>query len=74
MCPKELFALMVRVVGMIGVIYVIRRIAKLGVDTPPLLIIRVVSALIGLYMVRGAPLLVKFAYPEKAGEAAGKAS
>jgi nitrate/nitrite transporter NarK len=62
---KETFALIVRVIGLLGVIYLVRRIVKVGIDDLVLLIIRVVCALIGLYFVRGAPLLVKFAYPEK---------
>jgi len=78
MNPKELFALIVRGIGLLGVIYLIRHIIKItadvGVDDWLLLIVRLVSVFVGLYMVRGAPLLVKFAYPEKAGEAAGKAS
>jgi len=73
MNPKEQFALVVRIIGLLGVIYLIRHIVKIGVDTPPLLIVRLVSTVIGLYMVRGAPLLVKFAYPDKAGDAASKA-
>lgn len=74
MNPKEQFALIVRVIGLLGVIYVIRRIVKTECDNTALLIVRVVSGLIGLYLVRGAPLLVKFAYPEKAGADAGKTS
>jgi hypothetical protein len=72
MSPKELFALIVRVIGLLGAIYLIRHIVKIGVDTPTLLVVRLASALVGLYMVRGAPLLVKFAYPEKAGEGTAK--
>ena len=73
MSSKEQFGLIVRVVGMLALIYIVRRVVKICA-LEPLQIVRLVSALIALYMIRGAPLLVRFAYPEKAGEGASKAS
>ena len=71
MNPKEQFALIVRVIGVLAVIYVVRRVVQVW-SLEPLQIARAVSALIALYMIRGAPLLLKFAYPENTGVVAGK--
>lgn len=64
MKPKEAFGLIVRVFGLIGLAYCIRHLVKNPADCVVLLVARVVFALIALYMIRGASLLVKFAYPE----------
>ena len=69
MNAKELFGLIVRVIGLLAIIYVGRRIIKIGA-WEPLHVVRIVSALVGVYMLRGAPLLLKFAYPEKTAEVA----
>ena len=73
MSSKEQFALIVRIIGTLAIIYIVRRVVK-TCTLEPLQIVRLLSALIALYMIRGAPLLVRFAYPEKAGEGASKAS
>ena len=64
MKAKELFGLIVRVFGLIGLAYCIRHLVKNPSDGTVLLVARVVFALIALYMIRGASLLLKFAYPE----------
>ena len=38
------------------------------------MVVRVVCAVFGLYLIRGAPLLVKFAYPESTAEPPEKTS
>jgi len=68
MNSKELFALFLRIVGVLGIIFIIRH--ALGsfptcTASVHLLIKWVIGALVGLYLIRGAPLLVKFAYPAK---------
>jgi hypothetical protein len=73
MNSKELFALFLRIVGTLGLIIIVRHALQLGPpSTAPtyLLIKRVIGALVALYFMRGAPLLVKFAYPEKPGTSA----
>jgi hypothetical protein len=74
MNSKELFALFLRAVGVLGIIFIVRH-ASLGLvptlTAPAYLLIKwVVGALVGLYLIRGAPLLVKFAFPGKPGSPA----
>ncbi|HEX7577002.1 MAG TPA: hypothetical protein VF430_03085 [Verrucomicrobiae bacterium] len=68
MNSKESFALFLRIVGVLGIIFIVRH-ALWSVPTlaaPPSLLIKwVIGALVGLYLIRGAPLLVKFAFPGK---------
>ena len=67
MNSKELFTLFLRAVGILGVIFIVRHALEQVPDgvTPPVFVIVkwVVGVLVGIYLVRGAPLLVKFAYP-----------
>ena len=68
MNSKELFTLFLRVVGILGMIFIVRHaLESFPTLTPsvPLIIKWVVGLLVGLYLIRGAPLLVKFAYPGK---------
>ena len=68
MNSKELFGLFLRVVGILGTIFIVRHaLAFFPTCTAsiPLIIKWVVGLLVGLYLIRGAPLLVKFAYPAK---------
>jgi predicted membrane protein len=69
MNSKELFTLFLRIVGMLGVIHIVRNALLFGPTFTASLvyfIIKwVIGVLVGLYLIRGAPLLVKFAYPEK---------
>jgi len=68
MNSKELFGLFLRIVGIVGGVVVVRHamesVPSSGV-TVYLIIKWVIGALVGLYLIRGAPLLVKFAYPAK---------
>jgi hypothetical protein len=64
MKAKEQFALALRIIGVLGIIYLLRTFIRSPEPQVVYLVIRVMCALIGLYLIRGAPLLVKFAYPE----------
>ena len=74
MKAKEQFALALRVIGVLGIIYVLRTFVRNPLPEVVFLVVRVVCALIGVYLIRGAPLLVKFAYPESTPEPPEKAS
>jgi hypothetical protein len=74
MKPREQFALALRVIGLLGIAYVLRTVVRNPVPPTSLLIVRVVSVLIGAYFIRGASLLVKFAYPESLPAAVDKTS
>jgi hypothetical protein len=68
MNSKELFGLFLRIVGVLGIIFIVRHALHSipACTVSAYLIIKwVLGALVGLYLVRGAPLLVKFAYPAK---------
>lgn len=65
---KELFGLFLRIVGILGGIIIVRHTLELapsGGVTVYLIIKWVIGVLVGLYLIRGAPLLVRFAYPAK---------
>ena len=68
MNSKELFGLFLRIVGVLGIIFIVRH-ALQSVPTCTasvyLIIKWVIGVLVGLYLIRGAPLLVRFAYPAK---------
>jgi len=64
MKAKEQFALVLRVIGVLGIIYVLRTFVRTPLPEVAVIVVRVVCALIGVYLIRGAPQLVKFAYPE----------
>ena len=70
MKPREQFALALRIIGIIGVAYIVRAFVRN--PSPPILtlVVRVLSVLIGAYFIRGASLLVKFAYPASSPEPA----
>jgi hypothetical protein len=70
MKSKELFALALRIVGVLGLIYLVRGTSHLAVFSAEIVILRLVYIAGGLYLVRGAPLLVTFAYPESIAEKA----
>jgi hypothetical protein len=70
MNSKESFALFLRIVGVLGIIIIVRHaLGSVFTETAPtyVLIKWVIGALVGLYLIRGAPLLVKFAFPGKPG-------
>lgn len=65
---KEIFALFIRTIGVVGVIYVINHILNAITAGQVLalpLIKQIAYLLVGLYFVGGAPYLLKFAYPEE---------
>jgi hypothetical protein len=69
MNSKESFALFLRIVGVLGIIFIVRHaLGSLPTETVPVYVIVkwVVGVLVGLYLIRGAPLVMKFAFPEKA--------
>jgi hypothetical protein len=69
MNSKELFALFLRIVGVLGVIFIVRHAlasAPAYSLLPMYLHIKwLVGALVGLYLIQGAPWLMNFAYPKK---------
>ncbi len=73
MNSKELFALFLRIVGVLGIMLIVRHALE-SVPTCTIsayLIIKwVIGALVGLYLMRGAPLVMRFAYPDKPGSPA----
>jgi len=74
MKPKEQFALVLRIIGVLGIAYVVRAFARNSCPPAFILVLRVVSVLAGAYFIRGAPLLLKFAYPESTPEPPDKPS
>jgi hypothetical protein len=74
MNSKELFGLFLRAVGVLGIIFIVRHALQYGpsfTTCPVFLIIKwVIGALVGLYLIRVASGLVKFAFPEKPGSPA----
>ena len=68
MKPREQFALALRIIGILGIAYVVRALVRNPSPTTSLVIAEVVSVLVGAYFIRGAPPLVKFAYPEPTAE------
>jgi hypothetical protein len=69
MNSKELFGLFLRIVGVLGGVFIFRHALQGGpsfAEYSVYLVIKwVIGVLVGLYLIRGAPLLVKFAYPAK---------
>ena len=74
MNKKEQFALALRIIGVLGIIYIARAFTRLP-DPGGLYwwISRLVCLAIGVYFVRGACLVVNFAYPQSAPEQPDKA-
>ena len=60
------FALAVRIVGLIGLLYLVGSgIIFVGFGVPWFFVIRAITcALVCIWLVRGAPQLVRFAYPD----------
>jgi hypothetical protein len=72
MKTTEQFALALRIIGVLGIAYVIRAVVRNPVPATYVLVVRVLSVLIGAYFIRGGCLLVKFAYPEATPEPPNK--
>jgi hypothetical protein len=71
MSSKEMFALFLRIVGMLGILIIVRHILEQGpsLPVPAFLIVKwVIGVLIALYFLKGAPLIVNFAYSDKSGK------
>lgn len=74
---KETFALIIRVIAVLGLGYVARNLVNdvlLGHVQPLAVGVgkRLVFLLLGLYFLRGAPHVLRFAYPEEAKSAAAQ--
>jgi hypothetical protein len=67
MKSSDLFALAVRIVGLVSLLYMIGSALMLfGASIPLFLVVKeVVWLLVSIYLLRGAPHLVRFAYPER---------
>ena len=72
MKPREQFALALRIIGVLGIAYLVRAFVRNPSPPTLTLIVRVVSVLIGAYFIRGGSLLVKLAYPDTTPEAPEK--
>lgn len=68
MKAKEQFALALRIIGVLGMMYILRSFFRSPVPSIVFVIVRLVCAVIGVYFLRGAPQLVRFAYPESTPE------
>jgi hypothetical protein len=64
MKPRDQFALALRVIGVLGMVYIARAFVRNPSPPNLALIARVASIVIGAYFIRGAALLVNVAYPE----------
>jgi hypothetical protein len=73
MNSKQWFGLFLRIVGVLGIIIIVRHTLQLPAACAMpgflfVLIKRVIGVLVGLYLIRGGPLLVKFAYPDQSDQ------
>ena len=64
MKPQEQFALALRIIGVLSLMYLLRAFVRNASPPAIILIIRLACAVIAVLMIRGAPALVKFAYPD----------
>ena len=66
MKPQEVFALAVRIAGLISLLYLIATsVVMFGAGLAlPFLVRSILWALLTIWFLRGAPQLVRFAYPE----------
>ncbi|MCX8089837.1 MAG: hypothetical protein N3I86_02730 [Verrucomicrobiae bacterium] len=72
MKEKDIVTLVFRLIGLVGMVLVVRHWLRLWhsgasvhFDEPVKLIVEVVLIAIGLYLLRGAPLLIRFAFPQE---------
>ena len=67
MKSSDLFALAVRIVGLISLLYMIGNALMLfGASIPFFLVLKeIIWLLVSIYLLRGAPHVVRFAYPER---------
>lgn len=66
MHSQEIFAVVVRVIGLVSLIYLLATsFVFFGSGMPWLFVVRcIVWAVVSIWMLRGAPQLVRFAYPD----------
>jgi hypothetical protein len=64
MNTKEHFALALRIIGVLSLMYVLRTFVRNPSPAIAILIVRLACAAVGVWLVRGMPPLVKFAYPD----------
>ena len=57
MKAKDKFALALRIIGVLGIIYVLRTFVRNSLAGGVILIVEMACAIIGLYLIRGAPQL-----------------
>ena len=74
MKAKEQFALALRIIGVLGIMYIARHFAWNAWGGVHTLVGRLVCIGAGVYFIRGAGLLVNFAYPEEPPAPADKAN
>ncbi len=70
MNSKELFALFLRMVGVVGIIIIVRHaLAALPTETVPVYVLVkwVIGVLLGVYLIRGGSRVLRFAYPKSPG-------
>ena len=67
MKSEDVFALAIRIAGLVTLIYLLSTAFMLiGSGMPWPMVIRAMAlALLALWMIRGAPQLVRFAYPDR---------
>jgi len=65
MQPQDFFAVVVRIVGLVSLVYLVgTSLMFMGAGMPWAVVLRfIVWALASIWMLRGAPQLVRFAYP-----------
>jgi hypothetical protein len=66
MNPRDAFAVGLRLIGLVSLLYLLgTSVMFLGTGLPWQLVVKsIVWALLSLWLLRGAPQLVRFAYPE----------
>lgn len=76
MKEKDIVGLAFRLIGLLGMLLVFRHWLRLWhatgsvhFDEPLKLIVELVLIAVGLYLLRGAPLLMRFAFPQEGANA-----
>ena len=67
MKSQEIFALAIRIAGLISLLYLMAMTAMFaGIGMPVFFVLRTIAwAIFSLWLLRGAPQLVRFAYPSE---------
>ena len=67
MKPQDIFAVAVRVVGLVSLLYLLSTsLIFFAAGLPWLLVLKsIVWAIISIWLLRGAPQLIRFAYPNE---------